>query len=432
MRATIDWSYDLLNPDGQAVFRRLTVFHGGCTLADAETVLLSHRPVLADIVDVIEDLQRSSLLTVTDVDGQTVRLRMLETIRAYGREQLDASGEHGDLQRAHAEHFLSVAEQAADHFYTPDAGAWISRLADDNDNLRAALRWALDRGDADMSLRFTAALWSYWYLTGQIAEGRAAISAVLRRHDSTPACRPLARTLLGAGQLALAGGDYRHGRALLDRSIAMHRAADDARGTAEALLAAGFGARLDDQPAQAGSLLDDAVTLARATAHPFVVAAASHHLGMLAAARGDHAAARGLLHDSLSRYQQMRLHRFVTLVELSLGELALAGGDTSQAERRIHTSLTDMLAAHATLDIPAALEGLADLTAAAGNLEHAVRLAAAAAARRTMTGSRPWPDAQHRRDEWLTTARTRLTEDEYTAAWTDGQHMNLETSNAPW
>jgi predicted ATPase len=88
MRATIDWSYDLLNPDGQAVFRRLTVFHGGCTLADAETVLQSRRPVLADIVDVVEDLQRSSLLTVTDVDGQDVRLRMLET-----------SDEHDDLQR---------------------------------------------------------------------------------------------------------------------------------------------------------------------------------------------------------------------------------------------------------------------------------------------------------------------------------------------
>jgi predicted ATPase len=425
MRATVDWSHDLLDPDAKAVFRRLSVFHGGCTLADAEAVVQSHVPVPADIVDVVEDLQRSSLLIVTDVDGRDVRLRMLETIRTYGREQLDASGEHAILHRCHALHFLSVAEMAANHFYSPDAGAWISRLADDNDNLRAALRWALDGGDADTALAFTAALWSFWYLTGQITEGRAATSAILHRYDSIPACRPLARTLLGAGQLALASGDYRHGQTLLDRSIAMNRGVDDARGTAEALLAAGFAARLSNQPAEARRLLGDALTLAHETAHPFVTAAAAHHLGMLAAAHGDHDAAGRLLNDSLTRYQQLRLRRFVALVELGLGELALAIGDTSLAEKRIHASLTDMLAAHAALDVPAALESCADLAAATGNLQHAVRLAAAAAARRATTGSRPWPDAQRRRDQWLNTARIRLTEAAYTAAWTEGEHMTI-------
>jgi predicted ATPase len=431
MRATIDWSYHLLDPDAKAVFRRLSVFHGGCTLADAETVVQSRRAVSADIVDVVEDLQRSSLLTVTDVNGRDVRLRMLETIRAYGREQLDVSGELGELQQAHGQHFLSVAEDAADHFYTPDAAAWISRLAENNDNLRAALRWALDGGDADTALRFTAALWSYWYLTGQIAEGRAVTSAVLHRHDSISACRPFARTLLGAGQLALAGGDYRHGRALLDRSIAIHRAVHDARGTAEALLAAGFAARLSDQATEARGLLDQACTLARATAHPFVVAAAAHHLGMLTAARGEPDAARSLLEDSLTGYQALQLHRFVALVQLSLGELALAVGDTSLAEKMIHTSLTDMLAAHAALDVPAALESSADLAAATGHLEHAVRLAAAAAARRAATGSRPWPDAQRRRDQWLTTARLKLTEAEFSAAWTEGQRMSIDAKQRP-
>ena len=96
---------------------------------------------------------------------------------------------------------------------------------------------------------------------------------------------------------------------------------------------------------------------------------------MLTAARGDPDAARSLLEDSLTGYQALQLHRFVALVQLSLGELALAVGDTSLAEKMIHTTLTDMLAAHAALDVPAALESSADLAADTGHLEHAVRLA---------------------------------------------------------
>jgi hypothetical protein len=173
-------------------------------------------------------------------------------------------------------------------------------------------------------------------------------------------------------------------------------------------------------------LLSEALALAKATGHQFVTAAALHHLGMLAATHDDHDAARRLLQDSLTLYRQMGLQRFVALVVLSLGEVALAAGDTTAAGELFHASLSGMLDAHAMLDIPTALENYADLFAADGDLERAVRLAGTAARLRTVMGSQPWPDARQRRSHWLADARKRLPDGAYTAAWTDGQSTSLE------
>jgi predicted ATPase/transcriptional regulator with XRE-family HTH domain len=433
--ATLDWSHDLLDPVGQVVFRRLAVFHGGCTLAAAEAVTGGHGHTPDDVLEAVENLQRNSLLTVSEPypddgdggrDGQQPRLRMLDTIREYGVDKLHGSGEYRALTHAHAQHFVHMAEQCARDFYTPRAAAAINRLADDVDNLRIALRRSVRTGDTDLALRLVAALWTFWYVRGHLGEGRAGITAVLQSTPAPPAGRPLAQALLGAGQLALAQGDYTHARAFITRSIGMHRGLGDAHGTAEALLAAGFAARLNDQPDTARATLDEARSLATAAGHQFVVGAALHHLGLLATARGDHAEARRLLADSLTCYRQLQLHRFIALVTLSLGELALATGDTRAARDQFGASLDDMLDMHAVLDLPAAFGSHADLAAATGDLTRAVRLAAAAAHQHTVTGSRPWPDTQRRRDQWLAAARTRLGGAAFTAAWADGQRMSIE------
>jgi predicted ATPase/transcriptional regulator with XRE-family HTH domain len=426
MRNTLDWSYELLEADRQATLRCLAVFRGGFTLATADAIVRGHGSPPDDIVGAVEDLQRNSLIAGTEANDHGVRLSMLETIREYALDRLAECGETADLQRAHAQHFVTFAEQAARHFYTPTGTAWITRLAIENDNLRAAMRWAVQHRDADTALRLGAALWSFWYVHGQITEGRTNLAAALKLVTGTVASVPHARALLGAGQLALAHGNYRAGSVLLDRSIALHRALDDGRGTAEALLAAGFAARLSNRTDDARPVLFEALTLATATGHQFVTAAALHHLGMLAAIHDDHDEARRLLQDSLTRYRQMGLQRFVALVVLSLGEVALAVGDTTAARELFHASLTGMLDAHAILDIPTALEDYADLAAADGDLERAVRLAGAAAGLRTVMGSQPWPDARQRRSQWLADARKRLPDGAYAAAWTDGQSMNLE------
>ena len=425
MRAAIDWSYALLDVPSRAVFRRLAVFHGGCTLTTAEAVLGGREPAPPDFLEVVEELQRNSLITVTNLDGPTPRLHMLETIREYGLDRLHACGENTAVESAHAQHFLSIAEEAARRIYTQHAAGSIARLVSDRDNLRAAVRWSMENGDPATALRFTAALWSFWYVRGEVTEGRAVVAAVLDLAGRGPDCVPLARTLLGAGQLALAQGDYPSGAALLGESIAMHRALDDTRGTAEAVLAAGFAARLRDRPEEAAALLNEALTLGETSAHDFVIAAALHHLGMLAAVQGHHDRARRLLEDSLTRYRRLTLHRFVALVTLSLGEVALAAGDTASARELFDASLAGMVDARAMLDIPSALEAYADLAAAHENLAHAVRLAGSAAGHRRTMGSQTWPDAQHRRTRWLARARSRLSGPAYQAAWADGQRMNI-------
>jgi hypothetical protein len=147
---------------------------------------------------------------------------------------------------------------------------------------------------------------------------------------------------------------------------------------------------------------------------------------MLATTSGAHDQARRLLDDSLTRYRHLQLHRFTALVTLSLADLALATGDTAAARDHLSTSLTGMLHTRARLDIPAALETAADLAAATADHDRAIRLAALATSQRTATGTRPWPDAQRRRDQWLSTARTHLGDAAYTTARESGQHMNID------
>jgi predicted ATPase len=217
LRDTLDWSYRLLSADEQRLLRCLAVFSGGCTVDAAEATYpsvgdSSHgvvakqevRPL--DVLDGMAALIDSSFVRQAELDGTEPRLVMLETIHEYGLERLAASGELEVVARQHAAYFLALAEEAEPKLMSAEQGRWLNRLERERDNLRAALRWALERGEMETALRLSGALGRYWFKHGYLSEGRRWLDEGLSGKSAVaPSAR--AKALTSAGLLAHYQGD---------------------------------------------------------------------------------------------------------------------------------------------------------------------------------------------------------------------------------
>ena len=202
LRATIEWSHDLLSPEEQRLFRRLAAFRGGWTLEAAESVADADLDTLQSLVD-------KSLVRVRPESG---RFWMLQTIREFALEQLTASGEADEVWERHLTFFLGLVEQA-DAMTGPDqkdADIWIPKLTVDHDNLRAALDRVTAAGDGVPAQQLAGALWKFWYMTGAIGEGNRRLSAALA--NDTPPTSHRVRALHGGTAMALETGDSTTGR----------------------------------------------------------------------------------------------------------------------------------------------------------------------------------------------------------------------------
>jgi predicted ATPase len=233
LRATIEWSYQLLNQEEQRLFRQLGVFSGGCTFEAAEQVAGAS-------LDALESLIDKSLLRQRDE-----RYWMLETIREFAAEQLEE-----ETRRRHAEHFLALAEEAEPHL-TGDPGEWLRRLEAEHDNLRAALDWFQQRSDADGAQRLTGALFPFWYQRGHFAEGRRRVEEALLLDDARTAAR--GKALLCATVMAVSTDNLDAAQERLDEASDLNRELGNEWGMAYArymtgMIASSRGRFADAQP----------------------------------------------------------------------------------------------------------------------------------------------------------------------------------------
>jgi predicted ATPase/DNA-binding SARP family transcriptional activator len=182
LRAVVDWSWDLLDPPEQVLARRLAVFPAGATLSMAEQVCADQELPAAQVLPALSGLVDKSIIALSQAtDGfSSPRYRMLETVRAYGLERLAEAGEHDRIRDAFAVHYLNLAETTDPLLRGPGQGRWLRELAAEQDNVYAALRWAISRRDADTALRFVRALGWYWQLRGQPGEPESLALDVLR------------------------------------------------------------------------------------------------------------------------------------------------------------------------------------------------------------------------------------------------------------
>jgi predicted ATPase/DNA-binding CsgD family transcriptional regulator len=231
LRSAIQWSYDLLNADEQRSFRSLSVFVGGCTLKAALTVI---DPPAS--LDMLGSLVNKSLIRQSETDSEP-RLIMLETIREFGWEELAHKHELEAARHAHANYYLLFAEQAETYLTGADQKAWLKRLEREQDNLRAALRWAIEHHEGELAQRMAGALQVFWLTRGYWSEGRRWLEDSLAM-DSGAALAPAvrAKTLYGAGALTRFQGDFARARMLLEQSLTLYRALADKTGVLKALV----------------------------------------------------------------------------------------------------------------------------------------------------------------------------------------------------
>src|SRR5581483_7582102 len=226
LRATIDWSYELLTDEERALFRRSGVFVGGATLEAIEAICDPHGEL--DALGAVASLVDKSLLRTEG--GHEPRLGMLETLREYAGERLEAAGETGRLREAHAAYYLALAEEAEPYLRGAQQATWLARLEDEHDNLRAALQWALQQGDAATGLRLGGALWRFWYLHGHAGEGWRWLTQLLALPGDDAGddlARARAQALSGAGTFAELRGDHAGAQALLEESLAIRERLGD-------------------------------------------------------------------------------------------------------------------------------------------------------------------------------------------------------------
>jgi non-specific serine/threonine protein kinase len=338
MRAGIAWSYDLLSSSEQALFRRLAVFTGGFGLAAAEFVQPKGRPPALDTVAALVD---QSLLQRTVPDGDEPRFAMLETIREFGVEQLEASGDEAMARRLHAAYFQQLAADAEPELRGPDQQDWRNRLEADLDNLRAALAWSTGDSaaeeDAERGLRLAGALWYFWFQRGLPGEGRRWLTQAMARAATGGPDR--AQALLGAGTLAWRQGDFAAARAHLDQAAALWRESTDRRGLAEALHVLGH-VEFDQQDyATAQVLFEESLAAYRLVGDTLGGLPLVADLGLVAYHQGDYARAGAVFEESLTLFRRHGLKDRVAGVLNLSGDLARLAGDNDRAAALYDESL---------------------------------------------------------------------------------------------
>jgi predicted ATPase/transcriptional regulator with XRE-family HTH domain/tetratricopeptide (TPR) repeat protein len=354
MRDAIAWSYELLDEPDQELFRRMCVFTGGCTLDAAEVVCAGggHGPA---VLDGLASLAASSLLQQdTTSAGQAdlppggPRVTMLETIREYGSEQLAAHAEAAAVGQQHAAYFLVLAEAAAGALTGPEAAAGLARLDIEHDNLRAALRWACDRGDRVTALRLAGALWRFWAQRGHLSEGRRWYTEALALPGVGSLATPAVQVnwLIGAARLAIDQAAFGDASAYAAQAAALAREHGDCRDQAGALNTQGFLARAQNQYADAAHAHRDALPLARAAADRSAAATALLGQAYVAMFTGEGMRAAALAEESLAEARESGDQLILAQALFFLSWVASNGAGLERAEALV----TEALGLFAKLD----------------------------------------------------------------------------------
>jgi predicted ATPase/DNA-binding XRE family transcriptional regulator len=333
LRATIAWSYALLGPAEQALFRRLAVFRDGASLEAVETVCHAAGGLGLDPIDGIARLVGQSLVSATD-DGDAPRVKMLETLRAFGLDLLEASGEVEAVRHAHAAYYLALAEHADLELLGPLRARWVARLALEHGNLMAALGWFAEAGDTVAEARLAGALREYWYSTGRWTEGRTWLERSLARFPNLPDTAK-AKVLVGVGFLAHYQGEDACAVPYLEEGLELLlRGAGDEREAAYVRYLLGVAAEDRGDYGAASRLLGDAVSRFRALGDTTKAAYGEAHLGIVALGVGDPACAEEHGQAARALVGQVGYCEPDAVATLLLGDAARDAGEAATATAR--------------------------------------------------------------------------------------------------
>jgi predicted ATPase len=481
LRSAIAWSYDLLAARAQALFRRLAVFAGGWTFEAAEAVCQVEPESDVEVMDDMQLLVDSNLVTLPSEVNDELRFNMLATIREYAAEQLDAASAEAPLvRRHHADYFAALAEQSMPEIRGPRQLWWLNRLDLEHANIRVALRWAIDGDALEMALRMSSALWRFWTARGHLTEGRHWLDTSFERLKSVDAnaiaktvraaafnaAGALARvqgdlaqakrhhlaalelrrqlgdqqaigaSLNGLAVVAMFEGNYLEARQLLEESLAIARQVGDESGTIYVLNNLGVVEMYLWHFDRALQLHEEALGLYRQHGDKHGIAGSLGNIGDVLRYQGNYARAQIALQESLELMREVQDTQGMAITLSSLGRVALGLNDAARGAAHCQQALTLLREVGDRTAIADALEGFAAAsrltapsaaaTVARDLLRRSTKLCAAAQSLRESAGAPIPPTDRAEYDRNLEAIRAQLDEATFDQAWSEGIAMTLD------
>jgi predicted ATPase len=462
LRRTIDWSHGLLSSAEQALFQRLAVFAGGCTLESAEAVCNTRGDLDLAILDGMSSLVDKSLLQPKLTSGES-RFVMLETIREYGLERLMASGEEDLTRRAHAAYCLVLTEEGRSKMSEAERAAWLDVCDAEYDNFRAAHGWMIATDSGEWALRFGVALYAYWERRELLVDGREFLEAILNLPSAASPTLVRAKALAYAGathsgietsmrlQLAsleiysalgdregIAAGltsigtclynqsDWTAARSFFDRCVVVCRELGDPKSIAAALSNLANVLTMQGDRTLAYSLLEEASSIFRDLGDSNGTAWSLNHLGDVARKRGDLAEALHRYQEAADTFQKMGDMWGLGRSYADLGHLACEQNDCDAARSLFEKALLIFVDLDHKRGASRVLDSFACLAVREGMADRALRLAGAAEGLRQFIGARPRSLEEDNLGELLNQARQSQDPATAEAAWLAGSNMPFE------
>ena len=429
LREAIDWSHELLDDVDRTLFRRLSVFAGGWTLPALEAVADPGGTLVADPLGVLSSLVDKSLVVKASTNQDDVRFTMLETIREFGLERLEAAGDAPTTRDRHAAFFLALAEEAEPHLRSVDQKRWLDLLEVEHDNIRAALRWAIDAGAAATALRLIRAVWRFWHLHSHLADGRRWAEEVLALPGAAGRTRERIQGLTALGGVTYWQQDVPAFRRAYEEALAIATDLRDTAEVAEQTYNLSFAHALEKDFEGMLALIHRSRALFEALGNRRGVADCQWILGIAARIGGDLDQSRALEEDSLRIHREIGDRFGATVALYALGRTALEQGDLDVAEACFREALANDAAVGNRTGMGVILDNLAAKARIEGDHLRALRLGGASEAMKEAAGAQAPPqflDLPDLREQ----ARQALSDAAIAAAWNEGRAMSIEQTVA--
>ena len=426
LRATMDWSYGLLEESERSLLCRLSVFSGGCTGEAAAAVagLEAHTPAVHRM---LERLSAKSLARQLASDDEP-RYGLPETIRQYGALRLGETGDYDWVHRRHCLWYLEQQEMADAAWYSPARPAALAWTDREHENLRAAIARSVEERDQKLGVRFLAVLWRFWETRGYLTEGRHWQERILSGPLPQEADGVWARAMAGAGRLAEMAGDYPRAATWYENSLTFWRILGDRQGIADSFLGLGVVRAAQGNLDQADQLFRESLALNRALQYQPGIIVALNNLGGVAYYRGEFERAAALWRESLDLSRGQGDPRSTARALTNLGELARSMGRHETAATRYREGLRISHEAGDRSGIVLSLEGVSAALSALGLREQASRVRGAMDAARELAGLSITPQDRDSYDRDGARMRAALGADQFDAYLAEGRAMGLEAA----
>jgi tetratricopeptide (TPR) repeat protein len=467
LRATIEWSFALLDEGEQLLFARLAVFSGGRTLEAIEAICGAEGNLPVDAFEGVSSLLDKSLLRQEEGPNGEPRFVMLETVHEFAREKLQESAEAEEIKRVHAQYFLTLAEEAYPEFKGANQLQWLERLEVEHDNMRAALSWASERKEVVVALRLGGTLSWFWLVRGYHSEGRRWLEEALPMEGRVlPEVRAMA--LAGVGWLASQQGnldraqgaceegldllahqereasevklsllacsgwmawereEYEQAKQLLEESLALSREMSDTWWLATSLLNLALVPESRGDSERAIELYEESMDLFREQGDKQSLAFCLNNLAMVVYSQGDLGRAAQLTEESVALHRELGNRGSVSMGLCNLGWIALLQDDLGKAADLYRESLSLSWDTGLNPLVQSALEGFACLAGAQGETERAAQLWGAAQTLHETKGIPRDIDFLAEADARISAVRSGMGEKAWEEAWRKGHAMTLE------